>query len=66
MEKEDVVPLGVVENGPRGPVAAWVRVGVDDAVWSDGLDRGLEIVHFEEDNGFVARGIGLHALLFEA
>jgi len=66
LEKEDVVPLGVVENGPRGPVAARVRLGVDDAAWSDGVDRGLEIVHFKEDNGLVARGIGLDALLFKA
>src|SRR5260370_22519004 len=64
-EKEDVVPLGVVENGPRRPVAARVRLGVDDAVCSDGVDRGLDIVHFREDNSFVARGIGLDALLFE-
>jgi len=26
----------------------------------------LEIVYFKEDSGFVARGIGLHALLFKA
>jgi hypothetical protein len=66
LEKEDVVPFGIVENGPRRPAAARVRLGVDDAAWSDGADRGLEIVYFEEDNGFVARGIGLHALLFKA
>ena len=60
------MPLGVVENGPGRAVAGRIRLGVDDAVWSDGVDRGLEIVHFEEDNGFVARGIGLHALLFKA
>src|SRR6267378_3520153 len=57
LEKEDVVPFGVVENGPDWPVAARVKLGVD---------RGLEIVHFEEDNSFVARGIGLDALLFKA
>ena len=66
MEDEDVVPFGVVENGPGRSIAARVRRGVDDAVCSDGLDRGLEIVHFKEDNGFVARGIGLDALLFKA
>ena len=60
------MPLGVVENGLGRAVAARVRLGVDDAVWSDGPDRGLEIVHFEEDDGFVARRIGLHALLFKA
>jgi len=66
LEKEDVVPLRVVENGPRRPAGVRLRLGVDDAVCSDGVDRSLEIVHFEEDNGFVARGIGLHALLFKA
>jgi len=66
LEKEDVVPFGVVENGPGRAVAARVRLEVDDAVCSDGVDRGLEIVHFEEDNSFVARGIGFHALLFKA
>ena len=60
------MPLRVVENGPRRPVAARVRLGVDDAVCSDGVDRSLEIVHFEEDNGFVARGIVFDALLFKA
>ncbi len=60
------MPLGVVENGLGRAVAARVRLGVDDAAWSDGVDRGWEIVHFKEDNGFVARGIGLDALLFQA
>ena len=60
------MPFGVVENGPGRSIAARVRLGVDDTVCSDGLDRGLEIVHFEEHNSFVARGIGLHALLFKA
>jgi len=60
------VPLGVVENGPGRAVAARVRLGVDDAACSDGLDRGLEVVHFEEDNSFVARRIGLSPLFFQA
>jgi hypothetical protein len=66
LEDEDVVPLGVVENGPRGPVAARVRFRVDDAACSDRVDRSLEIVHFKEHSSFVARGIGLDALLFKA
>ena len=50
MEKEDVVPLGVVENGPGRSIAARVRLGVDDAFWSDGVDRGLEIVEIRLDS----------------
>ena len=58
-EEENVVPFGIMQDGPGGPATPAGRFNVHKPLAADLFQCGREIIHFEEDHRLVAGGIRL-------